>query len=551
MAIAHRNETLDEAATLRARLADAEDVLRAIRDGEVDALVVRGPAGAQVFTLHGAEDPYRALVEEMHEGAVVLSERGEVLYSNARFAALVGEPLESLIGSRIERFLNASERDDFDRLLRSGSGRRRSSLIGPGSHAFDVSLSLTTTASTSGPQLNLIVTDLTELLEAHSNRARAEHDSRTKDEFLTMLAHELRTPLGAISNAVAVLELTHARGQSAAHAHNVIGRQVRLVSRLIDDLLDVERVVSGKIRLQRRHLDLAETARETVAVFTGDPTLNRQIEISTETVWVDGDATRLQQVLTNILGNAVKYTPPGSHIRVEVRAEGGDAVISVADQGFGMSPELLPFVFDLYVQADRTTAHARGGLGIGLSLVRRLVELHGGSVEAMSGGEGRGSTFVVRLKQVPSMGTAANASVAPERRSRRKRVLVIEDSADARETLRMALELAGHEVYDVADGPLALEVLSVVRPDVGIIEIGLPIMDGYEVARRIRERPDGRAVLLLALIADAGASPVSSDHGFDHHLVKPVDFGHLARLVSGGADAPQNEIEPSVPSEFS
>ena len=216
-----------------------------------------------------------------------------------------------------------------------------------------------------------------------------------------------------------------------------------------------------------------------------------------------------------------------------------------------MSPELLPFVFDLYVQADRTTAHARGGLGIGLSLVRRLVELHGGSVEAMSGGEGRGSTFVVRLKQVPSMGTAASASVAPERRSRRKRVLVIEDSADARETLRMALELAGHEVYDVADGPLALEVLSVVRPDVGIIEIGLPIMDGYEVARRIRSQPHGRAVLLLALIGEPGAAPRSSGHGFDHHLVKPVDFGHLARLVNGGADAPQNEIEPCVPSEFS
>ena len=186
-------------ATLRARLAEAEEMLRAIRHGEVDALVVQGPAGNQVYTLHSAEEPYRALVEEMHEGAVVLSGSGDVLYSNARFAALVGEPLESVVGSRIERFLKESERADFESLLRSGSGRRRSSLIGSGSGVFDVSLSLTTTSSTSGQQLNLIVTDLTELLEATSNRARAEHESRTKDEFLTMLAHELRTPLGAIS----------------------------------------------------------------------------------------------------------------------------------------------------------------------------------------------------------------------------------------------------------------------------------------------------------------------------------------------------------------
>jgi PAS domain S-box-containing protein len=533
MATAHRHDALGEA-TLRARLADAEEILRAIRHGEVDALVVQGAAGDQVFTLHSAEEPYRALVEEMHEGAVVLSGRGEILYANARFAVLVGEPLEAVVGSRVERFLHESERDDFDRLLRAGSGRCRSRLVGSGSGAYDVSLSLTTASSTDGQRLNLIVTDLTELLEANSNRARAEHDSRTKDEFLTMLAHELRTPLGAISNAVAVLELTHAKGNSAVRAHDVIGRQVRFVSRLIDDLLDVERVVSGKIKLQRRQLDIAETTREAVAAFTDDPKLNRQIEIATEMVWVDGDPSRLQQVLTNIVGNAVKYTPPGSRIRVDVRADGGDAVISVADQGFGIAAGLLPFVFDLYVQADNTTAHARGGLGIGLSLVRRLVELHGGSVEAVSDGEGHGSTFVVRLKRVSSTAAAASVAVVP---SRSRRVLVIEDSATARDRLRMALERAGHEVYDVADGHLALELLSVVRPDVGIIEIGLPTMDGYEVARRIRSQQHGRAVLLLALSGEPGAAQRPSDHGFDHHLVKPVDLGYLARLVSGGAEA--------------
>jgi signal transduction histidine kinase len=537
MAAALRDPALDDAAALRARLADAEEILRAIRHGEVDALVVRGATGDQVFTLHSTDEPYRTLVEEMHEGAVVLSSRGDVLYCNARFAALVGRPLEGVIGGRIERFLKGSERADFDRLLRSGSGRCRSSLIGSGSSAFDVSLSLTTTSSPNGPQLNLIVTDLSELLEATSNRARAEHDSRTKDEFVTMLAHELRTPLGAIANAVAVLELTHAEGEAAAHAHDVIGRQLGLVSRLMDDLLDIERILSGKLRLQREPLDIAKTAREAVAAFTGNPGLNRQLELSTERVCVDGDAARLTQVLTNLVGNAVKYTPAGGRIRVEVRAEGGDAVISVADEGFGISPRLLPLVFDLYVQADRTIPLARGGLGVGLSLVRRLVELHGGSVRAMSDGEGRGSTFIVRLKQVPSRAAAASASIAPEPRSRSRRVLVIEDSADARETLRMTLEHAGHEVYGAADGLRGLELLNVVHPEVAIIGIGLPLMDGYEVARRIRARPDGRAVLLLALTGNSDDAPDSLTHGFDHHLVKPVDVHHVARLVNEGAEA--------------
>jgi signal transduction histidine kinase len=243
---------------------------------------VQGATGNQIFTLHSSDEPYRALVEEMNEGAVVLSSRGDVLYSNARFAALVGRPLKSVIGGRIERFLKASERADFDRLLRSGSGRCRSRLLGAGASEFDVSLSLTTTSSQTGDQLNLCVTDLSELLEATNSRARAEHDSRTKDGFLTMLAHELLTPLGVIANAVAVLEITHAQGAAAAQAHEVIARQLGLASRLIDDLLDIERILSGKLRLQRQPLDIAETAIEAVAAFTGNPRLDRQFEISAD-----------------------------------------------------------------------------------------------------------------------------------------------------------------------------------------------------------------------------------------------------------------------------
>jgi signal transduction histidine kinase/ActR/RegA family two-component response regulator len=544
--IASQSKALETKDSLRARLAEAEDMLRAIRQGEIDALVVEGTAGSQVYTLHSAEEPYRNLIEEMQEGAVVITGHGEILYSNARFAALVGEPLESVMASRIERFVNPSDRAAFQTLLKAGGGRRRSSFIGADSGAFEVGLSLTTTVATNGRRLNLIVTDLTELLEANRNRDRAEHDSRTKDDFLAMLGHELRTPLSAISNAVRVLQLTQRQGDAATRAHEVIARQVSHVTQLVNDLLDVERVVSGKIRLNRQPVDLAEAVRGAVATSTADAGLDRQIEISTEPAWVDADATRLEQVLTNIVANAVKYTPAGGHIRVALRADGSDAVLSVEDSGFGISPRLLPFIFDMYMQADRTLDRARGGLGIGLTLVRRLVELHGGTVTASSEGEGHGSTFTVRLKQISSERSATTLSVTPERRARPRRVLLIEDSEDAREMLRMTLELAGHVVYDAADGIRGLELLNAVRPDAAIIDIGLPGLDGYQVARKIRAEPHGRGMLLLALTGydSAGDAARASEHGFDYHLVKPVDPDRLTRLLAESAEGSLVETHP-------
>ena len=532
----HRDNR-EQTDTLHARLAEAEEMLGAIRHGEIDALVVEGTDGNQVYTLHSAEEPYRNLVEQMQEGALVMTARGDILYSNARFAALVGEPLQSVNGSHFERFVHPSDRSDVETLLRIDSGRRRCTLIGPDSSSFEASLSLTTTTSIHGNRKNLIVTDMTELLEAHDSVHRAERDSRAKDEFLAMLAHELRNPLGAISTAVQVLKVTHDEVEPAHRAHVVIARQVGHITRLIDDLLDIERVVSGRIRLNQQRLDLADLVRQGVAVFADDARLDRKIEVSTEPVWVDGDAVRIEQVLTNLLTNAVKYTPSGGRIRVALRADGADAVLSVEDSGFGISPSLLPFIFDMYVQADQTLERARGGLGIGLALVRRLVELHGGTVGAWSEGEGQGSKFTVRFPAVmASAHTSSEMSFPRERRAKARRVLLIEDSREAREMLRMMLELAGHVVYDAADGVRGIELLNVARPHVGIIDLSLPFMDGYQVARRIRETPEGRGMLLLALTGDgsAGDSQHSLEHGFDYHLVKPVDPDYLARLISDG-----------------
>jgi len=527
-----------EIEALRARLAETEEMLRAIQGGDVDAVVVEGAAGHQVYTRQSADEPYRRLVEEMQEGAVVITGRGDILYANARFSALVGEPLESVVGGRMARFVNAPDRSDFEALLDAGSGRSRSRLIGSPAGTFEVSLSLTTTMSTDGIYLNLIVTDLTDLLAANTSRDRAEHDNRAKDDFMAMVAHELRNPLGAISSAVRVLELTHGEGEHATAAHQVIARQVGHLSQLMGDLLDVERVVSGKIRLNRQPVNMAEAVRRAVATITSDASLNRSIDVRTEPVWVDGDPVRLEQVLTNIVTNAVKYTPADGRIRVELWADGDDAVLNVEDNGYGISPALMPSIFDLYTQSERTLDRARGGMGIGLSLVRRLVELHGGTIVATSEGEGCGSMFTVRLRQIPSPAVSIDLPVVPERRSRPRRVLLVEDNGDARQMLRAMLELAGHVVFDAADGVSGLKLLDVAQPEVGIIDIGLPRMDGYQLAKRIREDPHGQNMLLLAVTGEgpSDAERCPSDQGFDHHLVKPIDPDRLIGLLSDMAE---------------
>jgi len=521
----------DQAGTLRVRLAEAEEMLRAIQHGEIDALVVEGTDGNQVYTLHSADEPYRNLVEQMQSGAVVLTAQGEVLYANAHFAALVGEPLQSVAGSHFNRYVHASDRAGVEALLEAGSGRQRCKLLGPQSRPCEVSLSLTTTRVASGARRNLIVTDMTELLEAHSETDRAARDSRTKDDFLAMVAHELRNLLGAIRTAVQVLTVTPPEGGAAMRAREVIARQIDHITRLVDDLIDIQRVVSGKLRLNRQRQDMAELVRRAVAAIAAGAGLDRRFEVSTEPAWVDGDAVRIDQVLTNLLTNAVKYTQAGGRIQVSLRLDGADAVMSVVDSGFGISPALLPHIFDMYVQGDETIDRARGGLGIGLALVRRLVELHEGTVAATSDGEGHGSTFTVRLRRMPALQSVAAISITQERRAQRRRVLLIEDSGEARERLRTMLEIAGHEVYGTADAAVGIALLTAVRPDVAIIDVDLPVIDGYQVARRIREEPLGRGMLLLALAA-AGDPRHSLAHGFDHHLVQPVDAEYVARLIN-------------------
>ena len=522
-------------AELTARLEEAEETLRAVGAGEIDAFIVQGPRGEQVYSLRSAEQPYRTLVEEMQEGAAILTPAGDIVYCNRQFATLLRMPLEEVIGTALDRFLSGSDRMAFAMLRKAGSGKCRARLTAVDGRVIDVYLSLSASkADDDTERLNLIVTDLSALLDAQSGRDRAEQESQAKDEFMAMLAHELRNPLSAISAAVQVLEASNGGDAPALRARSIIGRQVHHLARLVDDLLDVGRVVTGKIALDRRAIDFADLVHRAMAVCA-ERRSDQQLEVHAQPVWIEGDLVRMEQIVNNIVGNAVKYTPAGGLIRVRLTLDGGDALLRVDDNGYGIAPELLPRVFDLFVQGERTLDRAQGGLGIGLTLVRRLVELHGGTVSAFSEGPGRGSAFTVRLPKVATPQKPQPALELSHCDSFSRRVLVIEDNRDAREMFRMMLELAGHEVLEAEEGLGGLELLKASRPDVAVIDVGLPGLNGYEIARRFREEPDAGDVMLVALTGYGTPEAVerSLQAGFDHHLIKPVNAEALQGIMRG------------------
>jgi signal transduction histidine kinase len=364
-------------------------------------------------------------------------------------------------------------------------------------------------------------------------RAVAEQASRAKDEFLAMLGHELRNPLGAVANAVRLLDHPRTSEETALHARQIIARQVDHLARLTDDLLDAGRTITGKIALQRQPVDLAAAVADTLATLK-PRTERHRLVFEREPSWIDADPTRLEQIVANLLVNAVKYTPEGGTIRISVRGESGAAVLRVADEGIGMPPELVASAFDLFVQGERGLDRSYGGLGIGLTLVRRLTELHGGSVNASSAGPGLGSEFTVRLPAI-SVPVAVKQLTASERAVTARDILIVEDNADARETLCKLLEFAGHRVRTAADGVAGVEAALAALPEVAFVDIGLPKLDGYEVARRIRAAADGGRRPWLVALTGYGLEEDRQRAlaaGFDAHLVKPVSEDELEKLLA-------------------
>jgi PAS domain S-box-containing protein len=361
----------------------------------------------------------------------------------------------------------------------------------------------------------------------------AAETNRAKDEFLATLSHELRNPLGAIANAVAALERRGSAEEAAARLRQIIQRQTHHLARLVDDLLDVARATAGKIALERQPIDLCEVAGGCVRSLRESGRARRhRVTFRAESVIVSADATRLAQVITNMLDNAVKFTPSGGSVDVDVWREGQEAVLRVSDTGIGIGAEMLPRVFELFAQAEQPMDRAVGGLGIGLTLSRRLVQMLGGTIAASSDGEGCGAQFTVRLP-VEATGTPPAPPVAP-RPERSRSILIVEDNDDARESLRLLLESLGHRVIEAGDGERGLALALHHQPEVVLIDLGLPELDGYEVARALRSSAIGKTA---ALIAVTGYGQVddrrrSKEAGFDAHLVKPVSQGVLASLLA-------------------
>jgi signal transduction histidine kinase len=395
-----------------------------------------------------------------------------------------------------------------------------------------------------GEELVATVRSLLRMRRAEQElRRRTEHlqeTDRRKDLFLAMLAHELRNPLAAITTAVGILERRGSTDPKDGRMVSIIQRQANHLARLVDDLLDVSRMTRGKVELRRARVDLRGVLDQVLTVFrpqADSRKLTLQASLSSAALWMEADTTRLEQVFTNLLDNALKYTDAGGTIQVwtELQVRGGraGAAVRVKDTGIGIRAAVLPTVFDLFSQADESLERTRGGLGIGLTLVRTLVEMHDGLVEAHSEGPGRGSEFVVWLPVLPDAPAEQREVAPPALVTRRRRILLVEDNADARQTLQVLLETWGHRVEVAEDGLRGLELAVRQPPELALVDIGLPGLDGYRVAERLRATM-GRGIRLVALsgYGDPEDQIRAREAGFDVHLVKPVRPDDLNRLLS-------------------
>ena len=449
------------------------------------------------------------------------------------------------VGQRLDTFMPTLSLSDAAGAFtdeETGQLRRRMELDGVRHDGDHVPIEVTVSdVVVHGTRLfTVIARDISERRRIEAELREAD---RRKDEFLGMLAHELRNPLAAIMNAGEVLDRTLTDGRSLKLT-GVVRRQTRALARMVDDLLDVSRVTLGKIRLAKEPLLLSQVvtrAAENIRDAIDKGQQHLEIEVEADPVWLEADATRLDQVLSNLLNNAMKFTPAGGRIVLTAGREANEAIIRVRDTGVGIAADLLPKVFELFVQAETSLDRSQSGLGIGLALVRQVVLLHGGSVTAFSAGLGHGSEFVVRLPASPEEHAPQRQDVrSPQDRSRRMRILVVDDQPDMADCVALLIETLGHQARAVYDGATALAIARSEAPDVMFVDIGMPGITGYDVARQVRLRSDLSHVRLVALTGYGRDEDRSRavEAGFDLHLTKPVADATLRSVLSEFGPAP-------------
>jgi len=496
--------------------------------------------------LRESEEAYRTLVGQVKDYAIFRTDcDGRALTWNEGVERVLGFRESEFVGQDVTDriFVPEDVRADVPRLelehaVRAGSASDDRWMQRKNGERF---FALGMTTAIAGEDGELV--GFTKVMRDHTSLKRAEDAlrdaDRRKDEFLALLAHELRNPLAPIRNAVELLKADQLTSTHVAWGRDVIDRQVGHMGRLLDDLLDVSRITRDRLELRKQEVELnglVRAAVEAARPLCDDSGQDMRVELSGEPILVDADATRLEQVFVNLIGNACKYTERGGHVFLRVERQGGEAVVSTRDSGIGLEPEQIARIFDLFAQVDSSQRRARGGLGIGLTLVKRLVELHGGSVSVASAGLGEGSEFVVRLPLGGASAVEPPASRAEAARQQAGlRILVVDDNVDAADTLTMLLALRGHQVETAYEGEAALGAAEQFEPDVVLLDIGLPTIDGFEVCRRLRATPAGAALTIVAMTG--WGQPEDKQRalqaGFDAHLTKPADHALLAQVLAG------------------
>jgi PAS domain S-box-containing protein len=533
--IANRN-LLEEVSERRR----AEDRLRELNDTLEQRVVERTAA------LHAQQRLYQSVTDNASVALFISDREHNCTFMNPAAEQLTGFRMEECRGRQLRDLLKCSHAAEMPTLLdaRPADARLSSAkwqaeevFVHRNGHPYDVALTVSVLYDESGAPTGTIM-EAQDISQRKRAQAQLKDADRRKDEFLATLAHELRNPLAPVRNAVHFLHLKATEAPELKWARDVIDRQTKAMARLIDDLMDVSRISRGKIVLQREHVELAKVIEN--AIETSQPKIAQVghefiANVPSEPVLVDADLTRLAQVLLNLLNNAAKYTDPGGRIELNVTIEGQDVVMSVRDSGIGIPTEKLESIFEMFAQVEEALSRSRGGLGIGLNLAKRLVEMHGGTIHAHSDGIDKGSEFIVRL---PIVVEPANDTERPNGNSHGKvatelRILVVEDNQDAAESLAVVLRLMGHNVWVAYDGEQAITLAEDLRPQVTLCDVGLPKLNGYDVARALRLQPGGESMLLIAVTGwgQEHDKRKTSEAGFDRHMVKPVDVHALIQVL--------------------